>query len=134
MQAGASAPRTLDQHAERYLTELAASRGASPHTLRAYRTDLAELAAWLKGRGVEDPREVSPRALRGWLAQLDERGLARTSLQRKLSAARSFFRRLQELGHIDVHPATGLRQRRSNINGADPDGPLLPGSARGLCS
>jgi integrase/recombinase XerC len=46
------------------------------------------------------------------LAQLDERGLARTSLQRKLSAARSFFRRLQEQGQIDVHPATGLRQRR----------------------
>jgi integrase/recombinase XerC len=113
MQAAGTAPRTLDQHAARYLAELAASRGASPHTLRAYSTDLAELTAWLKGRGVEDPREVSPRVLRGWLAQLDERGLARTSLQRKLSAARSFFRRLQELGKIDVHPATGLRQRRT---------------------
>jgi integrase/recombinase XerC len=112
VKASVVAPRSLAEHAERFLAELAASRGASPHTLRAYRADLAELTAWLVARGIEAPREVTPRALRGWLAQLDERGLARTSLQRKLSASRSFFRRLQELGQVDVHPATGLRQRR----------------------
>lgn len=112
MRTPSAAARDLEQHVERFLTELAASRGASVHTLRAYRGDLEELVAWLKGRGIEDPRAVSPRALRGWLAQLDERKLARASLQRKLSAVRSFFRRLQEQGLVDVHPATGLRQRR----------------------
>ena len=109
----AASTRGLSQHVERFLLELSATRGASVHTLRAYRGDLTELVTWLADRGIEDPGEVSPRALRAWLARLDERGLGRASLQRKLSAARTFFRRLQEQGHVDVHPATGLRQRRS---------------------
>jgi len=43
-----------------------------------------------------------------------ERGLAKGSVQRKLSAARSFFRHLLEQGAIEVHPATGLRRRRGS--------------------
>jgi integrase/recombinase XerC len=99
---------------ERFLTRLGATRGASAHTLRAYRGDLGELCAHLAAHGIEDASGVAPRALRGWLAELDERGLARGSVQRKLSAARSFFRHLLEQGAIEVHPATGLRRRRGS--------------------
>ncbi len=99
-------------YVERFLRELAATRGASEHTLRAYRGDLAELSAWLSERGIHDPRAVGTRTLRGWLARLDQRGLARESVRRKLSAARSFFRHLLRQGQIHTQPATGLRQRR----------------------
>ena len=57
--------------ADGYLRELAATRGASPHTLRAYGGDLDELLAFLDGRGIERPTEVTPRVLRGWLVELD---------------------------------------------------------------
>jgi integrase/recombinase XerC len=95
-----------------YLRELAAARGASPHTLRAYRGDLEGFCAFLEQRGIAEAAEVSPRTLRAWLASLDERGLAKSTLQRKLSAARSFFQHLLKQGRIDAHPAAGLRQRR----------------------
>jgi len=95
-----------------YLRELSAARGASPHTLRAYRGDLGDFCAFLEERGVTRPSDVKPRTLRAWLATLDERGLAKSSLQRKLSAARSFFKHLLQQGQIDTHPAAGLRQRR----------------------
>jgi integrase/recombinase XerC len=98
---------------DRFLTELAATRGASEHTLRAYRSDLAAFQAFLAEREIADPAEVTPRTLRSWLADLDGRELARTSVQRKLSAARSFFRFLIDQGKIETHPASGLRQRRS---------------------
>ncbi len=97
---------------ELYLRELAAARGASAHTLRAYRGDLASFCAFLDERGITRPADVTPRTLRAWLATLDERGLAKSSLQRKLSAARSFFKYLLQHGKIDAHPAAGLRQRR----------------------
>lgn len=97
---------------ELFLRELAGTRGASEHTLRAYGRDLAELARHLEALGIEDARRVTPRTLRGWLAGLAERDLARSTVQRKLSAARTFFRWLLRRGDIDVHPATGLRQRR----------------------
>jgi len=95
-----------------YLRELGAARGASPHTLRAYRSDLGAFCAFLEERGIEKAADVKPRTLRAWLATLDEKGLAKSSLQRKLSAARSFFKHLLQQGKIDTHPAAGLRQRR----------------------
>ncbi len=109
----APAANTLRGHALRFLEELAATRGASPHTLRAYRGDLDTFLDACAARGIEDPRAVTPRILRGWLAEMSERELARSSIQRRLSAVRSFFRHLLERGLVDVHPAAGLRQRRA---------------------
>ena len=102
----------MKAHVERYLAELAAARGASAHTLRAYRGDLEEFCRFLEREGITDPARVSPRTLRAHLAELDARSLSRATIQRKLSAARSLFRHLLKHGVIDVHPATGLRQRR----------------------
>ncbi len=96
-----------------YLRELSAARGASAHTLRAYSADLAELEEYLARHEVSDPRAVTPRTLRGLLVELDERELSRGTIQRKLSAVRSFFKHLLHRGMIEAHPALGLRPARS---------------------
>jgi integrase/recombinase XerC len=106
------AANALARARDEFLRELEAVRGSSPHTLRAYRSDLEEFLRFAAERGLEQPDEVTPRALRSYLARLDERGLAKSSIQRKLSAARSFFKHLLRQGRIDAHPAAGLRQRR----------------------
>lgn len=103
----------LRESIDRYLLELANTRGASEHTLRAYGGDLADLATHLEQRGVKHPRETTPRLLRTWLAALDARGLAGSTLSRKLSAARSWFTWLERRGEVEVHPGKGLRRRRS---------------------
>ena len=64
-------------HVDRYLHRLESTRGASDHTLRAYGTDLVELAGFLEERGVDGPDTVRPRALRAWLGELDEVGSVR---------------------------------------------------------
>lgn len=96
----------------RYLAELAAARGASPHTLRAYRTDLDGFCTFVESAAVDRAESVTPLVLRSYLAELDSRGLARASIQRKLSAARSLFKYLLRHGAIRTHPAAGLRPRR----------------------
>jgi len=98
--------------ADAYLRELAATRGASPHTLRAYGQDLEALLSFLEQREIDDPAAVSARVLRSFLAAQDEQGLARSSIQRRLSAVRSFFKHLVKLGHLPAHPALGLRPAR----------------------
>jgi len=103
---------TLAADADRFLVEMAATRGASEHTLRAYRGDLASFLASCTKYGVDTPRAITPRTLRAWLADLDESGLARSSIQRRLSGVRSFLKHLLKHGAIDVSPAAGLRQRR----------------------
>jgi len=97
-----------------FIERMRVTRGASEHTLRAYGLDLADLVGFLAGRGVTSHDRITPRALRGWLGDLDERGLARSTVQRRLSAARSFLKSLVSEGLLEVNPATGLRQRRSS--------------------
>ncbi len=106
---------SLGAEIEAFLLRLQATRGASAHTLRAYTADLQELSAYLEQLDTSLER-VTPRTLRGFLAQLDERGLARSSLQRKLSAVRTFFRHLVLEGKLENHPATGLRTPRRERN------------------
>jgi len=98
---------------DRFLEHLTHARGASAHTLRAYSGDLAELLALLAELGIERAEDVTPRHLRRHLARLDARELGKTTIQRKLSSARSFFKLLVDEGRLDLHPATGLRQRRT---------------------
>lgn len=106
-------PTALERSVHGFLVELAATRGGSAHTLRAYASDLRHFCAFLAAREIDDPAEVTPRTLRAYLAELDERELAPASIQRKLSAARSWFKHLVRKGKLDTHPATGLRQRRT---------------------
>lgn len=103
----------LPEQIDRFLRNLAATRGASEHTLKAYGGDLGELSEFLEGQGIDEPEAVNQRVLRRYLVELEDRQLASSSVQRKLSSVRSFFRFLQREGTIDQHPATGLRRRRT---------------------
>jgi site-specific recombinase XerD len=80
------------------------TRGASPATLRAYGRDVRELAAWATGRGRE-PGTLVYRDLRGYAAALSARGLAKSSVARKLAASRGFHAHLVRVGDADDNPA-----------------------------
>jgi integrase/recombinase XerC len=86
-----------------YLSELS-TRDASPATVRAYRRDLTELAAWATARGSE-PGQLAYRDLRGYAAELSGRRLAKSSIGRKLVAVRSFHRHLVASGATGQNPA-----------------------------
>lgn len=102
----------LDGLVDGFLARLAATRGASPHTLRAYGKDLSDFVGFARARGLTEPTEFDPRTLRLYLAALEEQGLAKTSVARKLSAVRSFLKALVADGHLAASPALGLRRRR----------------------
>jgi site-specific recombinase XerD len=88
---------------ERFRRDLS-SRGASPNTLRAYGADLSELATWASAHGRE-PGELRYRDLRGYAAALSGRGLAKSSVARKLAAVRSFHDRMVRRGEAPQNPA-----------------------------
>ncbi|TRZ91130.1 MAG: tyrosine recombinase XerC, partial [Rhodocyclaceae bacterium] len=96
----------MEASVEGFLTELAIQRRASPHTLDAYRRDLArltELAA-----GVELSALKTPQLRRG-LMTLHGQELAPRSIARTLSAWRSYYAWLARRGAIVLNPADGLR-------------------------
>jgi tyrosine recombinase XerC len=97
---------------ESYQGELV-SRHVSPNTLRAYAGDLGELADWAHASGIDDPASLRYRQLRGYAAALGGRGLKRSSVGRKLAAARGLFEYLTRTGVSSQNPAELLPNPRS---------------------
>ncbi|MCF8198872.1 MAG: tyrosine recombinase XerC [Sulfuritalea sp.] len=91
---------------EQFLSELAIQRQASPHTVEAYRRDLARLVAL--SVGTELAALQTPQLRRG-LMQLHAQELAPRSIARTLSAWRSYYAWLARRGVIALNPADGLR-------------------------
>ena len=95
-----------------FLQYLAAERGASPHTLRSYAADLAELRGFLRTAKVASLAAADARTLRAYLAWLHGRGLAKSSIARKLATARSCFRFLARRGLVAANPARQVASPR----------------------
>ena len=97
-----------DQDLLDYLKRLADETRKSPATLRAYGTDLRAFANWLAASGAR-ARDCTRFHLRRYLVELEQQGLAPTSVQRKLASLRGWFSWLRELGRIEKDPAKLLR-------------------------
>jgi tyrosine recombinase XerC len=96
---------------DRYITHLTVIRNASPATVRAYATDLAQYADWCERAG-KHPQTVSYRGLRGYLAELDRARYARSTIARKLSALRAFHAFLSQQGLAPGSPAAVIATPR----------------------
>lgn len=87
-----------------YLASLVKERKKSPATLRAYGADLRGFSAWLDAN--QTPlTSVRRTQLRRFLVELEEQGLAATSVQRKLASVRGLFAWLHQEGHVLKDPA-----------------------------
>lgn len=95
-----------------FLRHLREVRQASAHTLRAYEVDLDRLSDSLGGTQAPPASAITSAGLRLHLAGMVESGLAPASLQRHLSALRSFFHFLELRGVLDRNPAAALRAPR----------------------
>lgn len=81
-------------------------RGFSAHTVRAYRRDLEDAAAfWSNDR---EPATITRLDVRGYLAELSRRGLNPRSVGRRLAAIRSFYRYLITEDVVTTNPARGV--------------------------
>ena len=101
-----------------FLRYLERERNASPRTIEAYGEDLAQFGAYLvRELGHETrPEDVDHLLIRGFLADLHQRGLKKVSSARKLAALRTFFRYLCREGRLEKNPArlllTPRREKR----------------------
>jgi integrase/recombinase XerC len=87
---------TRDEVAE-FLTHLEKERGQSPHTVKAYRRDLEAFTEFCDRHygGRWEWASVDRLGMRGFLGDLQRRGLSKRTAARSLSAVRSFYRYLQ---------------------------------------
>lgn len=95
---------------EIFLASLAVEKGYSQATVDAYGRDLAQFGEWLAGKGADiaEPAKITRDHLRGYMAELHRRRMSKSTVARKLSTLRAFFRFLARRGRIAVNPAAGV--------------------------
>ncbi len=98
---------------ERFCGHLSSERRLSELTVRAYRRDLVGLREFCARRGLRPWRDLTHASVRSFAAALHAGGLAPRSIQRSLSAVRSFYGYLQREGVCDVNPGTDVRAPKS---------------------
>ncbi len=106
--AGAARGAVID-HLKNFLQYLRLNRNLSPHTVRAYESDLTQFLDTVASRAGVSRRDLEPAALdratiRGFLADAHAHGQSRATAARKLAAVRTFLRYLRREGVIDDDP------------------------------
>ena len=93
-----------------WLAWLESERRYGANTLAAYESDLDNYLGYAGGDAGSAPPDR--RRFRGWLADMAGRGLARTTVARRVSALRSFYRFCGRTGRIDINDLSWLRAPR----------------------
>jgi integrase/recombinase XerD len=96
----------MDKAVDSFLA-LSATRLA-PRTVDAYKRDLADVSAFLEG----SPDKATPDRLAAYVASMRARGLAATTIGRRVAALRSFYRHQMLIGARDDNPAAELELPR----------------------
>lgn len=91
--------------ADSFLDYLRYERNYSDKTIQAYGEDIAQLREYVREReGEFNPAEVQSELIREWIISLMDKGYTSTSVNRKLSSLRSFYKYLLKQGEVAVDP------------------------------
>lgn len=96
----------------RFLTHLGGERRLSPLTVDGYRREIARFARRLAEQDVDDWRDVDSARVRDYISWRHRQGAGSASLQRALSAIRSFYGFLLREGAVTRNPGTGVSAPR----------------------
>ena len=93
-----------------FLDYLRYERGYSEETVKSYEVDLRQFADF----GKEEfenllPAHVTAELIREWVVDLMDKGYAPTSINRKLSSLRSFFKFLLKKGEVTLDPSQKVK-------------------------
>jgi integrase/recombinase XerC len=105
--------KELKQAASEFADYLQAARGFSVNTVKAYETDVLDLAAYLSRLEVNQVAQIELDQVRDWLFAADQNGLAKSTLARKSAAIRSFSAWLKKNELVDVDFAQRLKSPKS---------------------
>ena len=98
---------------DRFIHHLEFERRLSRHTCSNYRRDLGALLAWCLSENIGSWEELDAEHVRAWSASCFRKGLSAKSIQRRLSAARTFFRFLAREKVVRKNPVTSVSAPRA---------------------
>lgn len=105
---------TAEQQVAEFLDVLRFQQRVSPHTLASYSRDLGQLKRYCDLHGVSSWEDLAPVHIRDHIASRHREGLKSRSLQRELSAIRSFLNFLVNRRRIPDNAARGIRSPKTS--------------------
>lgn len=94
---------------ETFLSYLKYEKRVSEHTLKAYASDLAQVASFLDSTfDIKTIQEAGHAQLRSWMVFLLQQGQEPRSINRKISTLKAYFKYLRRLGMVDQDPTQRL--------------------------
>ena len=114
MRAGPASSRALPfaNELDGFIRYLDRERNRSANTVRAYRGDLENFAAFSAERGITNLNEVNLSCLRAWLGSLDQAALSRATVARRAATVRNFLAWATREGHLADNPSLRLKAPR----------------------
>lgn len=103
----------MQTHINNFLAYLKNEKGLSARTQSAYKRDLDQLLAFTAAEDIQQPTQLTQHHIRALIAQKHRQGLGGKSLQRMLSALRSWFRWMLREGLVQHNPAKAVRAPKS---------------------
>lgn len=91
------------RYIDEFIDYLNAERGASKHTIKAYRTDLLIFKEWREKKGVRED-EVDQDVLRDYIAWMQQNGQSRATIARRFATLRSYYKFLTREEYMDTNP------------------------------
>lgn len=92
-----------------FLQQLKVEKRASEHTVKNYQRDLRRLVTYCEQHSIDCWAELNSTDMLKHIAERHRLGLSSTSLQRELSASRSFYLFLMKTGQVDINPALHVK-------------------------
>ncbi len=87
----------------------------SPNTVQAYETDLKQFFAYQKKLyELEDPTEFSHPMIRSWIVSMMEEGMTTRSINRKLTAIKTYYKFLLRQGSVKVNPMLKVQSPKTS--------------------
>lgn len=99
---------------EDYLKELSAVKRVSALTLTAYKKDLSQFVEFLDSRDLTKLSNINERHIRSFIVMLNENQIIRSSISRKLSVLRGFFKYLIKNDIIKNNPLESIKNPKKS--------------------
>ncbi len=99
---------------EDFAADLAVGKGFSANTVKAYTSDVSDLASFMESKNQNEISDLDLELVRDWLWRVSEKGLSKTTLARKSASIRAFTAWLYKNGYLDSDPGLKLRSPKAS--------------------
>lgn len=100
---------------EDFINYIKSEKRFSKHTITSYETDLNQFFNYIEAESqITNPKDVSFKLIRNWISSLLENNLKSTSVNRKISSLKSYYKFLLVSNYVDTNPTLKLISPKSS--------------------